>query len=255
MNTNSIGELNERSLHRALKERYAARGGSTETAVDGYVADVALGNRIIEIQTGGFWSLKRKLTRVLEHHEVTLVHPVAKDRYIVKLSPSHGGESVRDGEPDTAVQPRRKSPRHGSPFDVFSALVSIPTLLEHPNLTLDVVVVVEEEIRVLSKGKRRRRRGWSTADRRLIEVVETHTFTRMADLFAMIEPQLPDMFTTLHLAEAMQSSRRLGQQAAFCFRNTGIMEICGKQGGSLLYRRAAAPVAGPSALDPIRPLP
>ena len=255
VSTSSIGELNERSLHRALKERYAARGGSIETAVDGYIADVAVGNRIIEIQTGGFWSLKRKLTRVLEHREVTLVHPVAKDRYIVKLSPSHAGESVRDGDLDTAARPRRKSPKHGSPFDVFSALVSIPSLLEHPNLTLDVVVVIEEEVRVFAKGKRWRRHGWSTADRRLIEVVETHTFNRMADLFAMIEPELPDMFTTLHLAEAMQSSRRLGQQAAFCFRETGISEICGKQGQALLYRRTAAPVAGPATPDPIPPLP
>lgn len=54
----SIGELRERSLHRALKERYATGGGSTETAVDGYVADVVLDNRIIEIQTGVFSPLR-----------------------------------------------------------------------------------------------------------------------------------------------------------------------------------------------------
>ena len=37
---NAIGELNERSLHRALKVRYAASGSVTEQAVDGFVADV-----------------------------------------------------------------------------------------------------------------------------------------------------------------------------------------------------------------------
>ena len=237
----SIGELNERSLHRALKELYAARGGSIETAIDGYVADVVIGDRIIEIHTSGFSSLKRKLPRLLEDHEVTLVHPIAKDRHIVKLSPS-----ATDGDLDTAAATRRKSPRHGSPFNVFSGLVSIPRLLDHPNLTLDVVMIVEEEIRMQSKGRRWRRRGWATADRRLVEVVETHSFTRMADLFAMVDARLPDAFTTMHLAKAMQSSRRTGQQAAFCFRETRISEICGKEGRSLLYRRAAGDVLTPA---------
>ena len=45
----SIGELNERSLHRALKARYAAGGGATEQAVDGFVADVVAAGRIVEV--------------------------------------------------------------------------------------------------------------------------------------------------------------------------------------------------------------
>ena len=230
----SIGELRERSLHRALKERYAANGGRTEAAVDGYVADVVLGNRIIEIQTGDFSSLKRKLPPLLANHEVTLVHPIAKDRYLVK----------RRGDPQAPAK-RRLSPRHGSPFGVFGVLTSIPSLLEHPNLTLEIVMVIEEEIRVPNEGRRRWRREWVAADHRLLEVVETHTVRRMADLFAMVDAGLPDRFTTRHLAEAMQSSRRLGQQAAFCFREAGVSEICGKEDRALLYRRR--PLQGASA--------
>ena len=37
----------------------------------------------------------------------------------------------------------------------------------------------------------------------------------------------------------MRLLRCLGQQAAFCFREAGISEICGKTGNALLYRRAA----------------
>ena len=72
----SIGELNERSLHRALKERYAVAGSDTERAIDGFVADVVTGGRIVEIQTGGFGPLKGKLSRLLESYPVTLVHPI-----------------------------------------------------------------------------------------------------------------------------------------------------------------------------------
>ena len=226
----NIGELNERSLHRALKERYAVPGSAVEQAVDGFVADVVIGERIVEVHTGTFWSLRRKLPRLLERFEVTLVYPVARDRYIVKV-------------PEGADAPatRRKSPRHDNVFLVFTALTSIPALLEHPNLTLDVVMTVEEVVRVVdTTRRRRRRRPWTSVDRRLVEVAETHRITRMADLFAMLDADLPEFFTTRHLATAMRSSRRLGQQAAFCLREAGVSEVCGKEGNALIYRRTAS---------------
>ena len=238
----SIGELNERSLHHALKERYAARAGHVEMAIDGYVADVLVGDRIVEIQTGAFAPLRRKLPKLLTAHPVTLVHPIARDRFIVRLprAPSEGWD------PDTPP-PRRKSPKHGSPFDVFGALTGIPRLLDHPNLTLDVVMVIDEDIRAPYEGRRRRRRDWVSVDRRLLEVVETHTIERMADLFAMVDAGLPEVFTTKDLARAMRSSRRLAQQAAFCFREAGVSEVCRSEGRLLHYRRVAtgdAPVRG-----------
>ena len=149
-----IGELNERSLHRALKALYAVPGSLTEQSIDGYVADIVIGERIIEIHTGIFWPLKKKLPRLLASHPVTLVHPIAKDRYIVK----------------PAAGTRRKSPKHGSVFSVFAAIASIPMLLGHPNLTLEVVITVEEEVRVPNERRNRRRGGWTAVDRRLVEV-------------------------------------------------------------------------------------
>ena len=224
----SIGELNEQSLHRALKERYALAGSDTERAIDGYVADVVTGGRIVEIQTGGFGPLKGKLSRLLESYPVTLVHPVARDRYIVKA-----------GDDPDAPPTRRRSPRHGSVFDVFQALVSIPALLAHPNLSLDVVMTIEEEVRIPRVRRGWRRPGYTRVDRRLVDVVETHTVSSMADLFAMVDADLREQFTTNDIAEAMKSARRLGQQAAYCFREGGVTEICGKDGNTLIYRRVA----------------
>ena len=141
--TRSIGELNERSLHRALKQRYAIAGSATEQAIDGFVVDLVIGDRIVEIQTGGFSPLKRKLPRLLERHRVTLVHPIARDKYIIKVATDRG-----------VLQPRRKSPKHGSVFHIFPALVSIPALLAHSNLTLEIVMTVEEEVRAVDKAPR-----------------------------------------------------------------------------------------------------
>ena len=237
----SIGELNERSLHRALKRRYAGRDGTAEVAVGSYVADVVLGDRIVEIQTGSFSSLRNKLPRLLAEHPVTLVHPIARDRFIVRME--HVSE---DGAEPVVLAPRRRSPKHGSPFDVFHALTGIPTLLDHPNLTLDIVMVIDEDLRVPYQGRRRRRRrDWVSVDRRLLEVVETHTIEGMADLFAMVDPELPEAFTSRDLSEAMGSPRRLGQRAAFCFREAGVSEICGKRDRFALYRRTGGPAAAP----------
>ena len=228
MATNTgIGELNERSLHRALKAHYAVPGSQTEQAIDGYVADIVIDGRIIEIHTGIFSPLKRKLPRLLEGNRVTLVHPIARDRYIVK--PTADGKGIMS---------RRMSPKHGSVFTIFAPLASIPTLLGNSNLTLEVVITVEEEVRVADARRNRRRGGWTAIDRRLVEIVEVHRIERMADLFAMLDAKLAVEFTTADLANAMRSSRRLGQQAAFCFREAGLSEICGKDGNALVYRRS-----------------
>ena len=226
----SIGELNERSLHRALKARYAVSGTLTEQAIDGFVADVVIGDRIVEVQTGSFSPLKKKLPRLLERHSVTLVYPIAQDRYIVKVAT----------DPD-APATRRKSPKHGSVFEVFSVLTSIPALLAHPNLILEIVMTVEEDIRTVNEGRTRWRRGWVRLDRRLVDVVATHTISSMAELFAMLDHELPEQFTANDIATAMKSSRRLGQQAAYCFREGGVSEISGKRGNALVYRRVSEP--------------
>lgn len=224
----SIGELNERSLHRALKERYAVPGSETEQVIDGFVTDVVVDGRIVEIQTGSFGPLRNKLTRLLDAHPVTLVHPIARDRYLVKVGD------------DPALPPtRRRSPKHGSVFDVFAALVSIPSLLAHPNLMLEVVMTVEEEVRAPSERRGRWRRDWTRVDRRLVDVVETHTIASMAGLFALVDADLPETFTTNDIAAAMQSTRSLAQQAAYCFRESGVTEICGKDGRALVYQRVA----------------
>ena len=57
----------------------------------------------------------------------------------------------------------------------------------------------------------------------------------MADLFAMIDAELPELFTSNDIAVAMKSGRRLGQKAAYCFCEGGVSEVCDKNGNALVY--------------------
>lgn len=223
----SIGILNESPLHQALKDHYSGPGARQEVAVGSFVADVLHADEcIFEIQTSGFGHLRRKLGQVLEHHRVVLVHPIAHVRYIVKLP-----------ECSDRAATRRRSPKRGSLAHVVAELVSIPRLLDHPNFELEVVLTEEEEVRERCDTVSWRRKGWRTVQRRLCRVLEQHRFSSARDLFGLVRSPLPDEFTTADLALALDEPRWLAQKLAYCLREAGQLEICGKQGNALRYRR------------------
>jgi hypothetical protein len=120
--TPAIGTLNEGALHAQLKDWYRRQGDRIEQVVDGFVVDLVRGNLLVEIQTGGFAPLRRKLDLLTRQHRVRLVAPVALVRRIIRLS--------EQGEMLSA----RRSPRRGRVEDIFNLLVSIPSLLCCPTL-------------------------------------------------------------------------------------------------------------------------
>jgi hypothetical protein len=229
----NIGVYNEGPLHEALKDCYSVPGARQEVPVGSFVADVQHPDEVIyEIQTGGFGALRRKLESLLASHRVVLVHPIAGVRYLVKLS----------DDADAPVS-RRRSPKRGSVAHVLIELVSIPSLLDHPNFELEVVLIEEEELRRPAAGRSWRRKGWRVVQRRLSRVLETRRFTSTADLFTLLQAPLPETFTTAEIATALAQPRWLAQKLAYCLREAGRVEICGKRGNALEYRRSAAGAA------------
>jgi hypothetical protein len=225
----NIGVLNEGPLHQALKDRYSVVGARQEVEVGSFVADVQHPDQVIyEIQTGSFGALRRKLDALLAHHRVVLVHPIAAVRYLVKLDEDPDGPAVR-----------RRSPKRGALAHVVEELVSIPRLLDHPNFELEVVLIEEEEVRRRATGRAWRRNGWRVVQRRLSRVLDQRRFASSADLFSLLEAPLPETFTTLELASALGQPRWLAQKLAYCLREAGRIDICGKRGNALEYRLPA----------------
>ena len=218
-----IGTLNEGTLHAQLKEWYAEDGDLFEQPVDGYVIDLVRGDLLVEVQTGGFSPLRRKLDRLLDSHRVVLVAPIALRRRIMKM-----GE---DGE----VLSARRSPKHGRFEDIFSRLVSFPGLIGHDNFSIDLLLTTEDEYRVHQPGKAWRRKGWVTVGRALESVEESRTIASSDDLAAFLPSDLPTPFTTADLAESLQAPRRLAQQMVFCLRELGELQIVGKAGNAIEY--------------------
>jgi hypothetical protein len=223
----TIGLLNEQPLHAALKRWYARPGDALEAELDGYIVDLRRGNHIIEIQTGSFASIRRKMRTLSRHYRVTLVYPVAYERWILKLPTTTCGQPVR-----------RKSPRRQSMHQLFQELVSFPDLLRCPNFSIEVVCIQAEEVLRYDRRHGRRRRGWIVAERRLLGVLERHVIATPSDLWSLISWELPEPFQTLHLARVLNRPRWFAQKVAYCLRESGASTVIGKVGNALVYSRA-----------------
>ncbi|MEM7095114.1 MAG: hypothetical protein AAF567_19100 [Actinomycetota bacterium] len=218
-----IGTLNEGSLHAALKERYAEPGDDFEVPLDGFVIDVRRGDLLIEIQTSGFAAMGKKLDRVLGEYRVQLVHPIAVETWLAR--------------PDTR---ERKSPKRLSVYNLFDELVSVPTLLDHPKLALDIVLIRQTKFQEFDPKARRRRGGYRTVDRRLREVIGVERFESVEDLCRLIPDGLPDEFTTADLARLGGFNRQMAQKMAYCFRPLGVFEEIGRTKAGITHRLAGA---------------
>jgi hypothetical protein len=197
-----------------------------EIAIDRYVADIRRGDLIIEIQTANFSRIARKLRDLVVRHKVRLVYPVPHELWILKPG-DKGGETRR-----------RRSPRRRGVIDVFDQLVSFPELIPHENFEMEVVLTVQEELRRHEPGMAWRRRGWVTAERRLVEVHDVVPLRDGADYAALIPAALDGQFTTLELSAALGCRRMLAQRMAYCLRKAGLIEQVGTRGRAVVYERA-----------------
>lgn len=220
-----IGTLREKPLHASLKRWCSRPGDRVEVAVDGFVIDLVREDLLIEIQTRGFSSMKKKVATLLDlGHHVRIVHPVPIDRWIVKVDDAG------------AVLSKRRSPKHGQPTDIFAELVSFPDLMLHPNLAIEVLLTLEEEYRCHTPGRAWRRNGWIVAERRLVDVVDSLLLEHIGDLTALLPDGLPATFTTADLSEKLGRPRRAAQQMAYCLRETGALVAVGKRGNFVEYQ-------------------
>lgn len=218
-----IGTLSEKSLHAGLKEWCSRDGDEFEVKVDGFIIDVVRGDQLIEIQTRHLYAMKRKLEKLLQAHQVRLLHPIAKEKWIVRQSAE--GEHLG----------QRKSPKRGQVIDIFYELVRIPRLLLHPNLTIELLLTRQNQILRDDGMGSWRRKKWSIHDHQLLEVVEHITFHNLADYCSLIPADLPQPFTNRQLSDALGSSPGIVQKMTYTLRQIGALTVVGKQGNALLH--------------------
>jgi hypothetical protein len=216
----------ESSLHRALKDQYAAGlADRREVSVAGFRIDaVDQSGRFVEIQSGALGPLCTKLERLLPQHRLRIVKPVVLSRRLVQTSPRNG-----------SVISVRRSPKRGTLADVFDDLIGLVRIFPHANLDIEVLGVTIDEVRI----RRLRRPGYLVTDRRLGEIRETATLATAGDLWGLLPAACHDdaPFTTVELATRLGKPVWFAQRVAYCLRKTGAARVVGKNANRLVYVR------------------
>lgn len=216
---NNINILGESSLHAALKNWYAQPGDLIETPVDGHIIDIKRADLMIEIQYRNFSAIKKKLVKLLEDHRVRVVHPIAEVKWITRLSEEGG-----------ATLSRRRSPKKGRPEHIFVELVHIPELVKHPNFSVELILIEQEEFRTNDGKGSWRRRGWSIIDHKLINIRDRLQL-ETTDAYRNFIPQnIHQPFTTGELSDTLAIPMNLAQRMVYCLRKMDLVEVVGKQG-------------------------
>ncbi len=231
MPVSGIGVLREGPLHAALKELLAAPGDRTEVALGRFVIDIVRADgELVEIQTGGFGPLAAKLDALLDEYRVRIVYPVAAQRRIVRV------------DADGQVLSARTSPKRGAALELFDRLVSFPSLISHPHLTLEVVLLREDHLRGPAPV-RMRRRTRDPGQRRPTGVIERLELREPASLLALLPPLPAEPFGTRELAAAAGCGRVLAQRILYCLRALELVAPAGHRGRAPLYALCPLPAA------------
>lgn len=221
---NQIGSLNETTLHNDLKWWYSKSNDQLEQKIGNFIIDIVRDDLLIEIQTKNFAAIRNKLEILLQNHKVKLVHPIIQDKWIINLNTQLN-----------MIIRRRLSPNHFSYINIFNELIRIPTMIFHPNFTIELVLVQIEEIRQQNRNGSRKRKGWSIYDRKLVKVLERKHFKSPSDFLCFVPNNLETPFTNIELARSLKMSVRFIQKMSYCLRKMGIFKLVGKRSNSYLY--------------------
>lgn len=215
----SIGILKEKSIHLIVKDFYAGNDDYKEVPINGYVADIYNGERIIEIQNGNFYKMRDKLASFLPDYHVDLVLPMQYHKTLSWIDPESG-----------EISKKNKSPITGNPYMAFKEFYRIKTFLKHPNLSLVVLLIDYDEYRLMDGWSANKKRGSHRYDRIPIRLEREIRFDTLSDFGELVPDSLDMPFTIKELSSATGVKRAYLSQAVTVLSYLGVIKVCGKRG-------------------------
>lgn len=148
-----VGTLAEKWQHQIIKRYLSEDIRDHEILISRerrFVSDVRVGDHAYEVQTGSFSPMAKKIAYYLDSTDltVTVVHPIAKDRWI----------SWVDYETEE-ISPRKKSPKHGTAADILAELYPLLPLMPHPRLKFRILLLEVHDFKLLTKQRGQRKKG------------------------------------------------------------------------------------------------
>lgn len=218
-----IGTLGEKTLHAVVKNYVEPDEDFHEVPLEGYVADVYRDGHVFEIQTANFNTLRDKLRAFLPLYQVTIVYPVPATKWLRWID-------IETGE----VTERRKSPKRGTPQEVFRELYRIKSFLKDPNLSVRILMIDVEESRLLDGWSGDKKKGSHRHDRIPVDLVEDLCLERAEDYRMLVPPEL-ETFDSKEYAKAARLTVSRAQTALNVMHYLGVVDRIGKRGRGYLY--------------------
>ncbi len=219
-----FGTLQEKTVHAVMKLYYEPDIDYHEVPIEGYIADIYTGSRIIEIQNGNFNRLRNKLQAFLPLYPVMVVLPIPHYKWVIYMDEESG-----------ELSGKRKSPITGSIYSAFPELYKIKSFLTHPNLSFAFPLIDMDEYRLLqSRGKGKRRKG-SRYDRMPLALYDEILLERPEDFMQVIPYELEEPFTVKEFAKAAHIRRDLAQVTLHILYSMKLVKRPGKRGREYLY--------------------
>lgn len=220
-----IGTLSEKTLHAVLKNYMEPDPAFHEIPTAGYVADIRRGSEIIEIQTGNFNVIRKKLACFLPLYQVTIVYPIPATKWLSWIDEKTG-----------EVTSRRKSPKKGTPYMAFRELYKIKQFLTNDNLRIHLILLDVEEYRLLNGWSKDRKKGSVRHDRIPVDIVEELTIECREDYRMLLPPELTEEFLAKDYAVATKLPLGQAQTALNILNFLGVVQRVGKKGKAYLYQ-------------------
>lgn len=219
-----IGTLSEKTLHAILKNYYEPDEAKQEVPINRYVADIFNGEEIIEIQTSQFNRMREKMNVFLPLYPVTIVYPIAGEKWLYWVDPDTG-----------EISQGRKSPKKGNEFAGFVELYKIKPYLKQPNLKIKLVVLEMEEYKLLNGWGNQKKNNASKYDRIPLCIQKEVLIERKEDYMQFIPYELENQFTSKTFAKAAHIPQKLATVVLNILDYMEVVKRVGKEGQSYLY--------------------
>ena len=227
MDTNTIGTLNEKSVHSFIKEYIEPNKQYQEVKVDSFIADIKKANHIYEIQTQQFKKLLPKLKYYISNsYNTTIVYPVIQQKYINWINP------------DTQqIVERRKSSHKGVIQDIFKELYWIASYIENPLVELQIILIDAKEYKLLDGYRHNLKRKSTKIDKVPTTVKEIIKIKSVSDLEVFIPNTLKEKeFTSADYIKHTKCNKRWVSSGLKMLREYNIIRIVRKEGNKFVYK-------------------
>lgn len=218
-----INTYNETHLHRTLKNLYSSETAVQEAPLEGFICDIYDKGQIIEIQTARLSSLKRKLEKLLPLYPVQIVYPIVENAFILTLNEDGSKRSCR------------KSPKHGTFYQIFREISALVSHLDSPKLSIQILYIDCEVVKIDDKQGRSRYKRPRIFDKKLLKIRRQETIYGIGGFTEPVLKKLPTMFISADMRK-LGTGRYTSYIISF-LKKTGKIAFFTKAGRYHVYKK------------------